>query len=137
MKEILIETNVGSCALVVRAEINVEEILKSMKSFGEFLIWHNAASATFAGGKKAEFKRDDSFSDKLGAKACESVVNALGKHGFTNVRCEASEKVQLDDKAKFVAYMLKLGLSSEAIEAGWETAQSKMQAKKPMEEIIS
>jgi hypothetical protein len=141
MEAIAIQTNIGSCAIEVSAEINASEILKSMKSFGEFLIWHNAASKTYSGGKKAEFKREDSFSAKLGDKACESVVEVLGKHGFINIKCEASAFNKLSDKDKFVRDMIKLGMSSEAASAGWETAQAKMQASKPeaqaSEEVIS
>ena len=137
MKAIEIETNIGSCAIVVRAEINAEKLSSFAKSFGEFLIWHNAASKTHAGGKKAEYSAQSPYSQGYADKACASVVDVFEKHGFVNIKCEASEKVKLDDKGKFVAYMLKLGMSSEAIEAGWETAQSKMQANKPTEEIIS
>jgi trans-2-enoyl-CoA reductase len=134
MQKISIQTNIGSCAITVGAEINAAEILKSMQMFGEFLIWHNAASATYSGGKKAKFKRDDKFSDELGEKACESVVSVLEKHGFVNVSCEASAHTKLDDKGKFVRDMIKLGLSAEAAEAGWNTAQEKMQAKQPSTE---
>ena len=133
MQKINIETNIGSCGIVVSAEINPEEILKSMKSFGEFLIWHNAASATFAGGKKAEFKREDKFSAELGEKACKSVVSVLQKHGFVNVQASASEHTKLDEKGKFVQYFTKLGMSLDACNAAWETAQAKMQAQKPTE----
>jgi hypothetical protein len=135
MEAIAIQTNIGSCAIEVSAEINAEEILKSMKSFGEFLIWHNAASRTFSGGKKAEFKREDSFSAKLGDKACNSVVEVLQKHGFVNVKCEASAYNKLSDCDKFVRDMIKLGMSAEAAKAGWETAQAKMNASKPEEKI--
>ena len=133
MEAIAIQTNIGSCAVVVSAEINAEEILKSMKSFGEFLIWHNAASATYAGGKKAQFKREDKFSVELGDKACKAVVETLQKHGFVNVKCDASEHTKLTDKEKFVRDMIKLGMSAEAAIAGYETAMSKMQANKPEE----
>ena len=131
MERIAIETNIGSCAIIVRAEINADEILKSMKAFGEFLIWHNAASATFAGGKKAEFRRDDKFSDKLGEKACKSVVSVLEKHGFVNVVANATEHTKPDERAKFVAYFQKLGMSTEDCNVAWDTAQAKMQANKP------
>jgi hypothetical protein len=141
MKAIAIQTNIGSVAIIVEAEIDEKEILKSMKSFGEFLIWHNAASKTYAGGKKAEFKRDDSFSDKLGNKACESVVAVLQAHGFVNVKAAASAFNKLSDKDKFVRDMIKLGMNEEAAIAGWETAQAKMQAAKPAEkaaeEVVS
>jgi|SRR5215831_950214 len=141
MEAIAIQTNIGSCAIEVSAEINAEEILKSMKSFGEFLIWHNAASATYAGGKKAEFKREDSFSDKLGEKACNSVVTALQKHGFVNIECKASPFNKLSEMEKFVRDMIKLGMVREDAIAGWETAQAKKlareQAEKPEEKVIS
>ena len=141
MKAIAIETNIGSCGIAVSAEINADEILKFAKSFGEFLIWHNAASKTHAGGKKAEYSAQSPYSQGYADKAKASVVSVLEKHGFVNVVCETSEKVKLDDKAKFIRDMIKLGMSAEAAEAGWETAQSKMQAKKPeeqkAEEIVS
>jgi hypothetical protein len=141
MEAIAIQTNIGSCAIEVSAEINAAEILKSMKSFGEFLIWHNGASKTYSGGKKAEFKRDDSFSPKLGEKACKSVVEVLQDHGFVNVKCSASAYNKLSDMDKFVRDMIKLGMSSEAAIAGWETAQAKMNGAKPAapiaEEVIS
>ena len=133
MEAIAIQTNIGSCRIEVSAEINAEELTKFAKSFGEFLIWHNAASKTHAGGKKAEYSAQSPYSEGYAEKARNSVVEVLQKHGFKNVDCKTSEQVKLDDKGKFVRDMIKLGMSAEAAEAGWETAQSKMQAKKPEE----
>ena len=139
MNKIEIETNIGSCAINVSAEINEAEFQKAAKALMGFLIWHDVASATYGGGKKAQFKRDDSYSPELGAKACEHANKILGKF-FSNIQCETQAFNKLSDKDKFVRDMIKLGMSSEAAIAGWETAQAKMNAKpeeKSAEEVIS
>ena len=125
----------------VSADIMPDAVEKLAKAFLGFAIWHDVASKTYGGGKKAEFKRDQAYSESLGLFACKNANEILSKYGFANIKAESFAEVKLSDKAKFVRDMIKLGMNESDAIAGWETAEAKRlereQSTKAEEKVVS
>lgn len=130
-----IESNVGLCGLRIAASLKQNAEQELAKKTLPYLIWHDGASATFAGGKKAKFDSKSAYSDELGTKAREAINKVLAPY-FDVESIETFAHVKQSEEQKFMTFCKKLGMSEEQAKAGWTTAQANAKPEEAKPEVV-
>jgi hypothetical protein len=123
MEAIAIESNVGLCGLKITALPKESEMEKLAAKVAPYLIWHDGASASHSGGKKAKFTRESPYSEEYGEHVQAAINKVLAPY-FDVQSIETYAHVKQSEEQKFMKFCKSLGMSEEQAKAGWTTAQA-------------
>src|SRR6266705_9034 len=110
MQAIEIESNIGLCGLKIKATLK-----QNAETAGKFLgyfLWHDGASAVYAGGKKAVFNRESPYSSALGHHAKTVLLKVLAPF-FDVHSIEIYPHVKQTEEQKFMKFCKSLGMSED------------------------
>ena len=122
-KAIVIESNVGLCGLLISVLLKQNAVQELAAKVAPYLIWHDGASATHAGGKKAKYTRESPYSDEYGTHAAAAITKVLEPY-FDVQSIKTFAHVKATEEQKFTRFCKSLGMSDEQAKAGWTTAQA-------------